>query len=135
MHKRGAHEKQQILSKSQEATLVQWIGYQAAVAKPLDRDDIASLAFDISSVAPGTNWIYCFEQRHTEIRASQPGNLDLKHAQNFNPTNITYFYKLLKDVHDAFPNLPLNTSGTWMRRASSLGEATNIQRSTITSEA
>jgi len=105
MCKRGTHEKQQILSKSQEATLVQWIGYQAAVAKPLDRDDIASLAFDISGVAPGTNWIYHFEQRHPEIHASRPGNLDLKHAQNFNLTNIAYFYKLLKDVYDAFPNL------------------------------
>ena len=106
MHKRGAHEKQQILSKSQEATLVQWIGYQAAVAKPLDRDDIASLVFDISGIAPGTNWIYHFEQCHPEIHMSRPGNLDPKRAQNFNPTNIAYFYKLLKDVYDAFPNLP-----------------------------
>ena len=52
------------------------------------------------------NWIYQFEQRHPEICASQPGNLDPKHAQNFNPTNVAHFYKLLKDVYNAYPNLP-----------------------------
>jgi hypothetical protein len=105
VYKRGAHEKQQILSKSQEAALVQWISYQAAVAKPLNRDNINSLVFDISGIALGTNWIYRFEQCHPKICASQPGNLDSKCTQNFNPTNITHFYELLKDVYNAFPDL------------------------------
>jgi len=70
VHKKEANEDQQILSKPQEATLVDWIGYQAVVAKPLDRDEIHSLVFDISGVLPGLNWIYRFEQRHPKICTS-----------------------------------------------------------------
>jgi hypothetical protein len=73
---------------------------------PLDRDGIHSLVFDLSGTVPGSNWLSRFEKRHPEIRASWPGNLDPKRAQNFNPTNILNFYKLLKDIYDAFPNLP-----------------------------
>jgi hypothetical protein len=106
VYKKDAHEHQQILSKPQETTLMDWIGYQANVAKPLDRDSLNSLVFDLSGIVPGINWINRFEQHHSEIRASWPGNLDLKRAQNFNPTNVAYFYNLLKDVYDAFPDLP-----------------------------
>ena len=106
VHKKKANEHQQILSQQQEATLLDWIDYQATIAKPLDRDSIRSLVFNISGVVPGLNWIYRFEQRHPEICASRPGNLDPKRAQNFNPTNVAHFYKLLKDVYDAYPNLP-----------------------------
>jgi hypothetical protein len=105
-HKKEANEDKQILSNPQEATLVDWIGYQAAIAKPLDREDIRSLVLDISGVAPGLNWIHRFQQRHPEICASRPGNLDPKRAQNFNPTNVAHFYKLLKDVYDAYPDIP-----------------------------
>ena len=90
MHKKEVNEDQQILSKPQEATLVDWIGYQAVVAKPLDRDKIYSLVFNISGVLPGSSWIYRFEEHHPEICASWPRNLDLKRAQNFNLTNVTY---------------------------------------------
>jgi len=62
--------------------------------------------FDISGIVPGSNWIYRFEQHHPEICTSQPGNLDPKRAQNFNPTNVAHFYKLLKDVYNTYPNLP-----------------------------
>jgi hypothetical protein len=86
--------------------LLNWIDYQATIAKPLNRDSIRSLIFDISSIVLGLNWIYWFEQRHPEICASWPRNLDLKHAQNFNPMNVAHFYKLLKDIYDAYPNLP-----------------------------
>ena len=92
--------------KPQEATLVDWISYQAVVAKLLNRDKIYSLMFNISGVLPGLSWIYWFEEHHPEICTSQPGNLDPKCAQNFNPMNVTYFYKLLKDIYDAYPNLP-----------------------------
>jgi hypothetical protein len=106
VYKKDAHEHQQILSKPQETMLMDWIGYQANVAKPLDRDGLNSLVFDLSGVVPGINWINQFEQRHLEIHASWPGNLDPKRAQNFNPTNVVYFYKLLKDMYNAFPDLP-----------------------------
>jgi len=85
---------------------VDWIGHQAGVAKPLDRDSIQSLVFNISGIVPGSKWIYWFEQHHPEIHVSWPGNLDPKCAHNFNPTNITHFYKLLKDMYNAHPNLP-----------------------------
>lgn len=104
--KKEANENQQILSNPKENTLVDWIGYLASVAKPLDKEGIYSLVFDMSGVVPGSNWIQRFEKRHPEIRASRPGNLDPKRAQNFNPTNIRHFYRLLKDVYNAFPNLP-----------------------------
>src|SRR5216683_7987721 len=71
-----------------------------------NKDGIHSLVFDISGIIPGSNWISRFEKRHPEICVSQPGNLDPKRAQNFNPTNICHFYKLLKDIYNAFPNLP-----------------------------
>jgi len=106
VYKKDAHEHQQILSKPQEMMLMDWIGYQANVAKPLDRDGVNSLIFDLSGVVPGINWINWFEQRHPEIHASWLGNLDPKCAQNFNPTNVAYFYKLLKDVYNTFPDLP-----------------------------
>jgi hypothetical protein len=104
--KKEGNANQQILSKSQERALVDWIGHQASVAMPLDRDGIYSLVFDISGITPGSNWISRFEKRHPEICASRPGNLDPKRAQNFNPTNIGHFYKLLKDIYDAYPTLP-----------------------------
>ena len=106
MHKKEVNKDQQILSKPQEATLVDWISYQAVVATPLDSDEIYSLMFDISGVLPGSSWVYQFEQRHPEICASRPGNLDLKRAQNFNLTNVTHFYKLLKNIYNVYPNLP-----------------------------
>jgi hypothetical protein len=80
VYKKKVNEHQQILSQRQEAMLLDWIDYQATIAKPLDRDSIRSLVFDISGIVPGLNWIYWFEQRHPEICASWPGNLDLKHA-------------------------------------------------------
>jgi hypothetical protein len=70
IYKKEAYEKQQILSNPQEATLVKWIGYQAAFAKPLDRDDINSLVFDLSDVVLGVNWIDWFEQHYSEICSS-----------------------------------------------------------------
>jgi hypothetical protein len=78
MHKKKVNEHQQILFQQQEATLLDWIDYQATIAKPLDRDSIRSLVFDISSIILGLNWIYQFEQRHPEICASRPRNLDPK---------------------------------------------------------
>jgi len=106
VHKKKANKDQQILSKPQEATLVDWISYQAVVAKLLDRDEIYSLVFNISGILPGSSWIYQFKEHHPKICTSWPGNLDLKCAQNFNLMNVTYFYKLLKDIYDAYPNLP-----------------------------
>jgi len=82
-----------------------WISYQAAVAKPLDREELCSLMLNITGIFPGLNWIYQFKQHHPEICTSWPGNLDPKRAQNFNMTNIAYFYKLLKDVYNTYPNI------------------------------
>jgi hypothetical protein len=106
VYKKEANMNQQTLSKPQEATLVDWIGHQASVSMPLDKDGIHSLVFDLSGIVPGLNWIHWFEKRHLEIHASQPGNLDPKHTQNFNPTNICHFYNLLKDIYNTFPNFP-----------------------------
>jgi hypothetical protein len=70
VYKKEANKDQQILSKPQEATLVDWIGYQAVVAKLLDRDEIYSLVFDISGILPGLSWIYQFKEHHLKICAS-----------------------------------------------------------------
>jgi hypothetical protein len=72
----------------------------------LDRDGIHSLVFDISGVISGLNWIFQFKKCHSIIYTSRPRNLDPKRIQNFNPMNICHFYKLLKDIYDAFSNLP-----------------------------
>ena len=87
MPKKEANENQKILSKAQESTLVDWIGHQASIAMPLDRDGIHSLVFDISGTILGSNWISRFEKHHPIICASWPGNLDPKHVQNFNLMN------------------------------------------------
>jgi len=55
---------QQILSKPQKATLMNWISHQASVSMLLDKDGIHSLVYDISSVVPGLNWIYQFKKHH-----------------------------------------------------------------------
>jgi hypothetical protein len=55
VHKKEANKDQQILSKPQEATLVDWMSYQAVVAKPLNRDEISSLMFDISGILLGSS--------------------------------------------------------------------------------
>jgi len=78
VHKKVANENKQVLSPPEEKTLVDWIGYQAAIANPLDREEICSLVLDITGIFPGLNWIYRFEQRHPEICTSQPRNLDPK---------------------------------------------------------
>jgi hypothetical protein len=106
VYKKEANMNQQILSKPQEATLVDWISHQASVLMPLDKDGIHSLVFNLSGIVPGSNWIHQFEKCHLEIHASRPGNLNPKHAQNFYPTNIHHFYNLLKDIYNTFPNFP-----------------------------
>ncbi len=55
--KKEGNANQQILSESQERALVDWIGHQASVAMPLDKDGIHSLVFNISGIIPGLNWI------------------------------------------------------------------------------
>ena len=80
MYKKDAHEHQQILSKPQETTLMDWIGYQANVAKPLDRDGVNSLVFDLSSIILDINWINWFEQHHSKIYTFWLENLDPKCA-------------------------------------------------------
>ena len=56
---------------------------------------------------PGKNWYHQFEKHCEEVHSSEPGNLNPKRAQNFNPTNVAHFYNLLKSIFDTYPNLPL----------------------------
>jgi hypothetical protein len=62
--------------------------------------------FDLCGHIPGKNWLRCFKKCHPKLKISRPSNLDPKHMQNFNCTNVDFFYRLLKCVFDAHPNFP-----------------------------
>jgi len=44
--------------------------------------------------------------QHPDVCYSKPGSLDPKWAQNFNPSNVAGFYKLLKVIYDTYLDLP-----------------------------
>ncbi len=58
----------------------------------------------MQGVLKSKHWIRRFKQRWPQV--SKPGGLDPKRAQNFNPTNVAGYYKLLKAIYDVYPNLP-----------------------------
>jgi DDE superfamily endonuclease len=75
------------------------------VAKPLDIQGILKLVAELSGKQPGKNWLNCFKMCHPKLCHSKPAGLNLKCAQNFNPSNIVGFYNLLKVIYDVYPNL------------------------------
>jgi hypothetical protein len=103
--KRDAQASCQLLSSQQEATLVDWIDHRAQTAKPFDRHDIQSLAYELSGKIPGKGWVPRFSKHNHEVRSCRPSNLDPKRAQNFNASNIKHFFGLVKTIFDAHPNL------------------------------
>ena len=104
-HRRTAHEAQQLLSSPQEKVLHDWIEYQALIAKPLDRRGIESLAFEMCGKLPSKKWIKGYERRNN-VHASKPAGLDPKQAQNFNPTNVQHFYRLLGGIYETHTTIP-----------------------------
>jgi len=106
LSRQETHQAQQQLPKPTEVTLHDWIGFHALSAKPLDMQGVCLLASDLSGSQPGKNWISRFMARHPDVCYSKPGSLDPKQAQNFNPSNIAGFYKLLKAIYDMYPDLP-----------------------------
>jgi hypothetical protein len=101
-----AQVAQQLLTQEEEVVLVDWIGHQATIAKPLDKHSVLTHVHDLSGSVPGKNWVNRFEKRHQEVRVSKPGNLDPKRAQNFNRSNVARFFDLLKGIYDVYPDLP-----------------------------
>jgi len=67
---------------------------------------VQCLTSELSGRLPGQNWIEQFKKCWPQLSYSRPRGLDPKWAQNFNPSNIAGFYKLLKVIYDAYPNLP-----------------------------
>jgi hypothetical protein len=76
------------------------------IAKPLDIQDVKYLTYELSDMQLGKHWIYWFKKHWPEVSYSRPRGLDLKQAQNFNSSNVTGFYVLLKAIYDTHPNLP-----------------------------
>jgi len=95
-----------LLAPAEEDVLVDWIDHQATISKPLDKQALLNIAYELSGAIPGKNWIHRFEKRHQDVCSSKPGNLDPKRAQNFNRTNVAGFFNLLKDIYAAYPGLP-----------------------------
>ena len=106
LSRQETHQAQQQLPKPTEVTLHDWIGFHALSAKPLDMQGVCLLASDLSGSQPGKNWISRFMARHPDVCYSKPRSLDLKWAQNFNPSNIVGFYELLKAIYDMYLDLP-----------------------------
>ena len=99
-------DKRKTLTPSQEGVLIDWVEFRATTAKPFDVHDIRSIAYDMSGVMPGKHWHRRFTARHPDLVTSKPSNLDPKHAQNFNRSNVTAFYSLVQKVRDEYPGLP-----------------------------
>jgi hypothetical protein len=97
---------QQLLTEPQEAVLHDWIEFHALIAKPLDEPDIKCITFKLSGKEPGKNWLSQYKIHWPDLCNLKPSSLDPKWAQNFNPSNVAGFYKLLKAIYDVYPNLP-----------------------------
>ena len=100
-----SHQSQQLLSRPQEEVLCDWIEFYALIAKPLDIEGIQCLAAELSGKVPSKHWIYRFKKRWPQVAYTRPGGLDPKRAQNFNSSNVAGFFKLLKAIYDAYPDL------------------------------
>ena len=102
----------------------------------LDKDNIHLLVFDISGIVSGLKWINQFEKCHPKVHVSWPGNLNPKCTQKLKTSILrtsTFSMSFWSTFMMHSPISSLNTSETWMRRVSSLGEVTNIWRNIITS--
>lgn len=101
-----AHGKQQLLSRVQEDTLVEWIILLAETGHAISKRTLRKKAEIICGTKPGSTWIRTFLKRHPDVVLGKPSGLDPKRAQAFNQSTVARHFDLLKAMVDKH-NIPV----------------------------
>jgi hypothetical protein len=104
-----AHIDQQLLTKAEEQTLVEWMQYLALTGHPLNKRTIRPKVqailkakgskFYSNEKYPSKSWIREFKMRHSsELKASRGSGLDPKRAKAFNFATVSHHFRLFKEI-------------------------------------
>jgi hypothetical protein len=105
--KKEAHTNQQLLTKAEQATLIDWIKHLALTGHPLNKRTIRPKVQAILEAKghkkdakhPSKTWIHQFIKRHTpDLKMSRGSGLDPKRAKAFNYTTVQGHFKLFKET-------------------------------------
>jgi hypothetical protein len=105
--KKEAHVNQQLLTKAEQATLIDWIKYLALTGHPLNKRTIRPKVQAILEAKghktdlkhPSKTWIRYFMKRHTpELKMGRGCGLDPKRAKAFNYSTVQGHFKLFKET-------------------------------------
>ena len=110
VHCKWAHVQQQLLTDTEEQTLVDWMQYLALTGHLLNKRTIqakvqAILAAkgikNMDNMHPSKSWIWKFMKCYAQqLKASRGCGLDPKWAQAFNSTTVHAHFKLVKETID-----------------------------------
>lgn len=95
--------KRQLLSKIQEAVLVDWCTQRATQGEPWTLAELRDQASAICGIKVGTYWHRPFLQRHPEVTATKSQKLDPKRAKNFNRATIDDYFDKLEQLEGEYP--------------------------------
>lgn len=106
--RQGSHAEQQQLPPAQEQVLKKWVKSLALRGIPLSPSSLNHYASVITGKPVGERWAYNFRKRHPDLKARWTTTLECCRAKALNRTQVTGFFKVLKDVVDEFQILPSN---------------------------
>ena len=96
---REAHEAQQLLSKTQEKTLICWITHFSETGHSISKNTVRKIAQLLCDRKPGESWVRQFLARHPmSIKLGKPSGLDPKRAQAFNKATVERHFILLESI-------------------------------------
>ena len=101
-----AHADQQLLSRVQEDSLVEWIIHLAECGHAINKQSLRRKTENICGTKPGSTWSHTFLKRHPEIVLEKPSGLDPKRAQAFNRPTVACHFDLLESIIDKH-NIPI----------------------------
>lgn len=104
-----AHVNQQLLTKAEEQTLVEWIQYLALTGHPLNKCTIRPKVQAILQAKnskfhgiekyPSKNWIRKFMRRSLpHLKTGRGSGLDPKRAKAFNYTTVSHHFRLFQET-------------------------------------
>ena len=92
-----AHEKQMLMSLTQESVLCEWLEYLGASGHPVSKRSIATKVHSFCGTRPSKYWIQSFLIRNPKIVLRRSSGLDPKRARAFNMTTVSHHFKLLEE--------------------------------------
>ena len=109
VHQKEAHVDQQLLTKAEEQTLVEWIQYLALTGHLLNKRtirpkvqailDAKGSKFHGSEKYPSKNWIRKFMRRWLpHLKTGRGSGLDPKRAKAFNFTTVSHHFRLFQET-------------------------------------